>query len=113
VCDVGIYLYRIWPDRPELLTNGPTPEEERVIDEHVEYLSRLADEGVVLLAGRTQSGTTDDFGLVILSAENIEAARRLMEGDPAVREGVFVGDLFDYRVALHSKDILKLISSMS
>ncbi|MBD3366539.1 MAG: hypothetical protein GF405_00010 [Candidatus Eisenbacteria bacterium] len=110
---MSTYLYRIRPDRPELLTDGPTPDEKRVISEHFEYLSGLADEGVVLLAGRTQSQTTDDFGLVILFAGSMNDAREVMENDPAVRDGVFVGDLFVYRVSLHSKDILKLLADLS
>ena len=107
------YLYRIWPDRPELLTAGPTPDEERVISAHYEYLRTLTERGVVLLAGRTRSGTTEDFGIVILVADSLADARRVMEADPAVMHGVFVGDLLAYDVALLSREIHTLIGHAS
>jgi uncharacterized protein YciI len=99
------FLYRIWPDRPELLSEGPTPDEERVIGEHYEYLRDLSDRGVVLLAGRTRSNTEEDFGIVILAVEDAGTARSVMADDPAVREGVFVGDIFPYDVAILCADI--------
>lgn len=35
-----------------MLTEGLTPEEERVVAEHFHYLKGLTEAGVVLLAGR-------------------------------------------------------------
>jgi len=102
---VGTYLYRIWPDRPELLVDGPTSDEERSIGEHYEYLKDLTARGIVLLAGRTRSETIDDFGIVVLVAESAAVARAIMLADPAVRDGVFVGDLFPYDLAMVSGDI--------
>ena len=35
------YLYRIQPTRPEMLSEGLTPEEESVVGEHFTYLQEL------------------------------------------------------------------------
>jgi len=93
------FLYRIQPSRAEMLTNGPTPEESVIVSEHFEYLKRLADEGVVVLFGRTLNTDPSCFGIVIFRAESEDAARRIMENDPAVRQGVMRAELFPYRIA--------------
>ncbi|HXE90864.1 MAG TPA: YciI family protein [Terriglobales bacterium] len=94
------FLYRIQPTRAALLTSGPTPEEQAIVLEHFNYLKDLAARGVVILAGRTLNTDESSFGIVIFRAENEEAARRIMNGDPAVARGVMKATLFPYRVAL-------------
>jgi len=94
------FLYRIQPTRPEMLTEGPTPDEERIVGEHFGFLQRLTAEGVVLLAGRTLNTDPSSFGIVIFRAESEEEARALMMRDPAVAAGVFRAELFPYGLAL-------------
>jgi uncharacterized protein YciI len=94
------YLYRIQPTRIEMLTSGPTPQEQAIVSQHFAYLQRLMGEGVVILAGRTLNDGDTSFGIVIFNAESDEAARSLMENDPAVQREVMRATLFPYRVAL-------------
>jgi uncharacterized protein YciI len=94
------YLYKIEPTRSGMLSEGPTPTEQSVISEHFEYLKDLTGAGVVLLAGRTLNTDRTSFGIVIFRAASDDEARRLMEGDPAVRKGVMRAELFPYRIAL-------------
>ena len=94
------YLYKIQPTRPEMLTDGLTEEEQRLVQQHFEYLCRLADEGVVLLAGRTQNPDPTGFGIVIFRSASPEDARGIMEADPAVRGGVFRAELYPYSIAI-------------
>jgi uncharacterized protein YciI len=94
------YLYKIQPVRPDMLTDGPTPEEERLADEHFEYLKGLAAQGVVILAGRTQNTDASSFGIIIFKAESDAAARALVANDPAVKHRVFRAELYPYRIAL-------------
>lgn len=94
------YLYRIQPTRPAMLTEGPTPEEQRIVGEHFNYLKGLTERGVVILAGRTLNTDESSFGITVFNAESDEAAGAIVEGDPAVRQGVMRAALFPYRVAL-------------
>jgi uncharacterized protein YciI len=94
------YLYTIQPARAALLSDGPTPDEERSISMHFEYLKALTEGGTVILAGRTLNTDESCFGIVVYRAEDDAAARAIMEGDPAVEAGVFRATLFPYRVAL-------------
>lgn len=86
-----------------MLTEGPTPEEERLVGEHFAYLKNLTEKGVVLLAGRTLNTDPSSFGIVIFKAGDEKEARKIFEEDPAVKAGVFKGDLFPYSVALVGK----------
>ncbi len=86
-----------------MLTEGATPEEERVVGVHFAYLQDLCERGIVKMAGRTLTPDAGGMGLVILEAESGDAARRLREADPAVVGGVMHATLHDFRVALLSE----------
>ena len=101
--DVTHYLYRIQPWRPEMLIHGPTPEEAEIVSQHFAYLKQLAEQGVVVLAGRTLNTDASSFGIVILQADSEEAARNVMQHDPAVQRQVMRAELFPYRIALRAK----------
>lgn len=94
------FLYMIKPVREDMLATGPTPAEDRVIDEHFAYLNDLADKGVVVLAGRTMTTDERSFGVVIFRANTLDQARAIMDRDPAVDKGVMRAELFPYRIAL-------------
>jgi len=94
------YLYKIQPTRPEMLTEGPTAEEQRAVSEHFQYLKGLTEAGVVLLAGRTLNTDSTSFGIVIFRASSDEEARGIMNADPAVRQGVMRAELYPYSIAL-------------
>ena len=59
------YLYRIQPTRLEMLTVGPTPQEEQIVSQHFAYLKNLTEQGVVILVGRTQNNDLRTFGIAI------------------------------------------------
>ncbi|WP_417347251.1 YciI family protein [Ferrimonas sp.] len=98
------FLYKLRPLRPEMLSQGPTPQEASAVEAHFAYLSRLKDEGKVAMAGRTITEDQHTFGIVIVLAESQEEAQKLMEFDPAVSEGVMGAELFPFRVALWGND---------
>jgi uncharacterized protein YciI len=86
-----------------MLSTGSTPQEETVITEHFSYLQRLTEEGVVLLCGRTMTADYSSFGIVIFRADSEDAAQKIMEDDPAVKQRVVRAELFPFRIALLSK----------
>jgi len=94
------FLYTIRAVRDGMITEGPTNDEMAVLGEHESYLARLAEQGVVELAGRTQNSDPSTFGLVIFRAETEDEARLIMEHDPAVAAGLMRATLYPYRVAV-------------
>ncbi|MCC6613294.1 MAG: hypothetical protein IT320_07430 [Anaerolineae bacterium] len=94
------YLYLLRPARLEMLTDGPTPEESRIVSEHFDHLQALLDEGVAILFGRTQNNDASTFGITIFNADDDKSARAIMNSDPAVIHGVMTAELFPYRIAL-------------
>jgi uncharacterized protein YciI len=99
------YLYRIRPSRDGFLEQS-TPKEDAIVGEHFSYLKQLTEQGVVLMAGRTLNTDKSSHGIVVLVADSEDRASKIMESDPAVRAGVFVAELFPFRVALASEGIL-------
>jgi uncharacterized protein YciI len=98
--DVTHYLYKIQPTRLAMLTDGPTPEEADIVARHFAYLKHLTEQGVVVLAGRTLNTDETSFGVVIMRAASEEAARTVMQNDPAVQHHVMRAELYPYRIAL-------------
>jgi uncharacterized protein YciI len=94
------YLYRVSPTRLQMLTEGPTSNEEKIVGEHFSYLKDLKESGVVILVGRTTNDDETTFGVIIFNANSVSEATKIMNADPAVLEGVMTAELFPYRVAL-------------
>lgn len=94
------YVYKIQPTRLGMLTEGPTPQEAEIISNHFNYLKSLTEQGVAIFVGRTL--TTDDstFGITVFEADSEEAAREVMNKDPAVAAGVMRAELYPFRVVL-------------
>jgi len=83
-----------------MLSEGPTSEEAVIVSLHFDYLSRLVDQAVVVLAGRTLTTDERSFGIIIFRAESDLEARSVVENDPAVKAGVMRAELYPYRIAL-------------
>jgi len=101
--EVTEYLYKIQPTRLEMLTQGPTADEATLVARHLAYLQGLAAQGVVVLAGRTLDADERAFGIVVFRAASEEAARDVMNNDPAVKNGVMRAELYPYRIAVMAK----------
>ena len=93
------WLYVLRPNRPEMLVSGPTPAEAATVGRHAAHCDALGRDGVMLMVGRTQTNTPDTMGLAVFVAEDEGAARRIMQSDPAIIEGVMSGELFPYKIA--------------
>jgi uncharacterized protein YndB with AHSA1/START domain/uncharacterized protein YciI len=110
------FIYFITPAREDFFDTGPRPEEEKLIGEHFEYLKGLLADGTLILAGccvdppaypvgsKAVSLDMPAPGIVIFEADDEESARKTMEGDPAVREGVFKARVHPFGLALHKTD---------
>ena len=94
------FLYRLTPVRIEMVTIGPTLEEQAVVSEHFAHLEALTQQGVMLLVGRTQDNSPRTFGVAIFQAESTGQAQAIMNSDPAVQKGIMRAELFPFRIAL-------------
>lgn len=97
---MSVYLYKIQPVRPAMLTEGPTPDEAAIVGQHFQYLQRLMGEGVVILAGRTTTSDYSSFGIALFNAADDAAANQILQDDPAVAQRVMRGEVYPYSLAL-------------
>lgn len=101
------WLYLVRPTRPEMLVSGLTAEEQATIGRHAAYCDDLGKAGVMLMVGRTQTTTPDTLGISVFVAADEAEARRIMENDPAVKEGVMKAELYPYRIAFGNAEAFK------
>lgn len=97
------FLYHFDPIRPELVTDPDawTEEDGRIGEEHFAYLEKATEDGIVLLAGRSQDGVGP--AIVIFEAESEQAAQKFMENDPFVSSGLMRASLHPFRASLLRK----------
>lgn len=67
-------------------TPGVTPEVQRLQEEHMANIRRLADSGKLLLAGPFTDGG-DLRGMFVFKVDSMEEAQALADGDSAVKAG--------------------------
>ena len=93
------YIYLTHPFRDGFFEQT-TPDEDRIMEEHFQYLQRAAETGILLLAGPCLDQT---FGVIVFRAEDEDKARIFMLNDPSVRENVMMAELHPMRVSLRGK----------
>lgn len=76
----------IKPTRIGFMLN-PTDEENKIMQEHFEYLKGLLKEGKLVLAGPVLN-PENAFGLYIFECKSQEEAKALFENDPSIKAGV-------------------------
>ena len=76
--------------------------DETIIGEHFQRLKKYKNEGVVVLAGRTnyQTNNPDMMGLVIFYAQDDTQALQFMMDDPAVKNKIMQAKVHPYSIAL-------------
>jgi uncharacterized protein YciI len=94
--EVSHYLITYKPPRANF-TESATPEESAVLERHFEYLKSQEADGRLILAGRTEDAR---FGIAVIKADSEGEAIKITDNDPAVKEGVFSGELKPFRLAL-------------
>ncbi len=96
------YIYRLELIERLKKDENWTDEDNRIVNEHFDYLKNLLRQNKLILAGRTTN--ENKFGIVIFEAETNENAQDIMNNDPAVLNGIMTSELFPYRVALIRKE---------
>jgi uncharacterized protein YciI len=91
------FCYVITPSREELVTK-PTPDEGQAIAAHFAYLKQATADGKVILAGPCMAPPY--LGIVVFDAKNAGEAKAFMEGDPAVKAGVFKANVYPFSLSL-------------
>jgi uncharacterized protein YciI len=91
------WIYFLHPPRDDFAATM-TPQEQAAWGEHFERLQRLLADGVLVLAGPTLGRI--NTGIAVFEAPDEDAARRIMEEDPAISGGFARGELRPFRVSL-------------
>lgn len=90
------FLYRLLPVRPTLGFDA-TPDEQETVAAHFRYLQALLADGRLIMAAPAADYS---FGLTIFEADSEAEARTIMQGDPAVQNGVMTAELIPLKIAL-------------
>ena len=98
--DKQLYLYRIEPTRPEMLTEGPTDEETAVMEVHYAHLKANVEAGRIFLAGPSFRPDGSGYGITLFEATDLTDAEAFAASDPAVRAGVVRAEVLQFRMSL-------------
>lgn len=70
------------------------PMREQGLGPHAAYMQQLQDQGRLFAGGGYAS---DDGGMAIVTAADIDEARAMLAADPAITSGIFVAELRHWR----------------
>jgi uncharacterized protein YciI len=91
------WIYFLHPPREDFAATM-TDAERAVWGVHFERLQRLLADGTLILAGPTLGRV--NTGICVIEAPDEDAARAIMEADPAIAGGHARGELRPFRVSL-------------
>jgi uncharacterized protein len=97
-----IYVLRLVP---RLYADSAwTKEDNAILGRHFVRFQEAAKSGQLILAGRTSETGDKTFGIAIFEAPDEDAARKFMQEDPAVADGLMTAELHPFAVALQRKN---------
>ena len=70
---------------------GGSPDGRKIVENHVQYMYKLAADGTSMVAGPFLDGG-DIQGVIVMKAPAPEKAREIEANDPAVKAGIFTVD---------------------
>ena len=79
------------------------PMRQQGLGPHGAYMQQLQNEGRLFACG---GYTSDDGGMAIVTAANIEEARAILAADPAITNGIFVAELRHWVPRFRTDDAL-------
>jgi len=91
------WIYFIHPPRDDF-AETMTAEEKTVWEAHFRRFQSLLADGTLILVGPTLGRV--NTGVAIFEAPDEISARRIMEEDPAIRDGFARGELHPFRISL-------------
>jgi uncharacterized protein YciI len=93
-----IYVLRLVP---RLYSDANwTAEDNAALGRHFNRFKDAIKSGQLILAGRTSEPGDKTFGIAIFEAPDEAAARKFMEQDPAVTDGLMTAELHPFAIAL-------------
>lgn len=97
---LNTYIYRLTLMPAYHDYSGWDEKAQGAVQEHAQYLKRGVDDGTVLIIGRTDEDLKDNYGLVVLKAPDLEAARAFMAQDPAVSQGIMTARVDAFKLLM-------------
>jgi uncharacterized protein YciI len=94
----GVQLY-LFQYSPGPAWRDGVPMREQGLAPHGAYMQRLMEEGRLFAGGGYAS---DDGGMAIITAANMDEARAILAADPAITSGIFVAQLRHWRPRFRS-----------
>lgn len=93
------FVYLTRPTRANFLQTV-TKSEGETLSIHFEYLNAALKSETLIMAGPCLDAA---FGIVVFKAASLVEAEKFMNNDPAVKAGIFSGELHPYRVSLFQR----------
>ena len=93
-----IYILQLKPKYTE--HKNWTEDTNRIVGEHFNYLKSLHEEGVVKFVGKTDYDIdhTDNRGISIFEATDLDAANKIMLNDPCIKNGVMTAVIHPFKI---------------
>jgi uncharacterized protein len=97
---MSLFVYKLIPPRPTF-AQDMGDDERAIMNGHVTYWLELLEQGSVVVFGPVQDPDRT-WGLGVFEADDLDAARAIVDGDPAISSGMATAELSPM-VAAHTR----------
>jgi uncharacterized protein len=94
--DMGMKRYVLVILKTGTNTNTDKATQDNLFAGHMKNIGRLADEGLLVLAGPLGKNEKNYRGIFIMNVETIDEAKKLVLTDPAVKANLLDADYYSY-----------------
>lgn len=94
--DYGMKTYIMAFLRSGKVSSKSKAESDSLQTEHLKNIIRMAEEGLLILAGPFMSNDQDLRGIYVFNVKTVEEARILTETDPAIQAGILEMELIPW-----------------
>lgn len=100
------YIMAILKTAPGDTVKGP--RRDSLFAGHFRNIGRLADQGLLSVAGPIGKNSMSYRGVFIFNVDNIEEAKKLCETDPSIKAGIFSAELFEWYASAALQETTKI-----
>ncbi len=94
--DYGMRMYQLIILKTGTVTIEDKEEVQKIFRGHMENISRLADEGKLIVAGPLAANEQTYRGIFIFRLEDKSEIDDLLQSDPAISSGLLDADVYDW-----------------
>ena len=97
---MNLYIYKLALKEKYLEFSAWDAAVQQSFKNHATHLEKMVKSGQALMVGRTDTQLKDNYGIVVFTAKDEGEARRVMEADPIIVDGIMTAHVLPFKLLM-------------